>query len=192
MIVTKVRGNILACTVIWERMRVMRRILASIGMVALTGCSVTGQVNTNVVDFDSCTAAGFPVMESFPRQCRGPDGTLFVEAGGSASPEPSDIRIIEPAANASVPGTFDVTGEARGTWFFEASFPWFVEDAEGDVLVRGTVQTKENWMTEEMIPFRFTITVPAGTAGRGLLVLQKDNPSGLPENEDSLRIPLRF
>jgi hypothetical protein len=32
-----------------------------------------------IQDFESCAAAGYAVMESFPRQCRTPDGRMFVE-----------------------------------------------------------------------------------------------------------------
>lgn len=37
-----------------------------------------GRVPT-VSSFDECVTAGYPVMESFPRQCRTPDGRIFVE-----------------------------------------------------------------------------------------------------------------
>jgi len=30
-------------------------------------------------NFEECAAAGNPVMESYPRQCRTPDGKHFVE-----------------------------------------------------------------------------------------------------------------
>ena len=33
----------------------------------------------SVSSFDECVRAGYPVMESFPRQCRTPDGRNFVE-----------------------------------------------------------------------------------------------------------------
>jgi hypothetical protein len=33
----------------------------------------------NVTSFDECVRAGYPVMESFPRQCKTPDGRNFVE-----------------------------------------------------------------------------------------------------------------
>ena len=33
-------------------------------------------------DFASCAGAGYPVMESYPRQCRTPDGRTFVEELG--------------------------------------------------------------------------------------------------------------
>ncbi len=32
-----------------------------------------------ISNFEECAAAGNPVMESYPRQCRGADGRLFVE-----------------------------------------------------------------------------------------------------------------
>lgn len=32
-----------------------------------------------ISSFDECVQAGYPVMESFPRQCRTPDGRTFVE-----------------------------------------------------------------------------------------------------------------
>jgi len=36
-------------------------------------------IKKQIFDFESCVAAGNPVMESFPRQCRSDDGQLFVE-----------------------------------------------------------------------------------------------------------------
>jgi hypothetical protein len=32
-----------------------------------------------VTSFIECEEAGYPVMESYPRQCRSADGTLFIE-----------------------------------------------------------------------------------------------------------------
>lgn len=32
-----------------------------------------------IASFEECVEAGYPVMESYPRQCRSADGTLFVE-----------------------------------------------------------------------------------------------------------------
>lgn len=35
-----------------------------------------------IASFEECEAAGYPVMESYPRQCTTPDGTVFIEGGG--------------------------------------------------------------------------------------------------------------
>ncbi|MEM4366749.1 MAG: hypothetical protein QW035_01300 [Candidatus Anstonellales archaeon] len=44
----------------------------------------------NVSDFESCAAAGYPIMESYPRQCRASDGRLFVEQVAPLCMENSD------------------------------------------------------------------------------------------------------
>jgi hypothetical protein len=86
------------------------------------------------------------------------------------------------------------TGEARGTWYFEASFPISVLDAEGNIIGQGYAQAEDEWMTEEFvyfesIPIEFEVQ-PAGSTGT--VVLHKDNPSGLPEYDDELRIHIIF
>lgn len=53
-------------------------VLIVIMVFMLSGCSAINE-NTQVNDFESCVSAGFPVMESYPRQCRGPTGQVYVE-----------------------------------------------------------------------------------------------------------------
>jgi len=40
-----------------------------------------------ISSFEECVEAGYPVMESYPRQCRTPDGRTFVEEIGSGEEE---------------------------------------------------------------------------------------------------------
>ncbi len=57
----------------------------AIGMLVILVIAGIGYLLTQkpaapvVVSFETCVAAGNPVMESYPRQCRSADGTLFVE-----------------------------------------------------------------------------------------------------------------
>ena len=37
----------------------------------------------SVNNFEECIAKGYPVLESYPRQCRTPDGKIFVEDIGA-------------------------------------------------------------------------------------------------------------
>lgn len=86
-----------------------------------------------------------------------------------------------------------VSGTARGSWFFEASFPIFLLDSTGNVLGQGIAQAQADWMTSDYVPFTATVTFTADAeiiGDAGTLVLQKDNPSGLPENDDSLTVPI--
>jgi hypothetical protein len=36
---------------------------------------------SQITNFEQCSAAGYPVMQSYPRQCSLPDGRFFVETG---------------------------------------------------------------------------------------------------------------
>src|SRR3989344_4366643 len=83
-------------------------------------------------NFAECAAAGYPVAESYPRQCRA-DGRTFVEDIGS--PDVSDlIRVTAPLPDALIGSPLLVAGEARGNWYFEASFPVELHDAAGGLL----------------------------------------------------------
>jgi hypothetical protein len=102
------------------------------------------------------------------------------------------IRVTAPTANATVQSPLTITGEARGNWYFEASFPVEILDANGKVLGTHYAQAQGEWMTENFVPFRSTLTFTSPTTPTGTLVLHKDNPSGLPEHDAQVRIPVRF
>jgi hypothetical protein len=160
-----------------------------------------------VTNFDECVAAGNPVMESYPRQCRSADGQLFVEELDEPLPGDDDdtevpqattdprIRVNTPAAHAVVSSPLTISGEARGTWYFEASFPVRLLDTDGNDIPLDPpyIQAQGEWMTEDFVPFNssHTFSLPSGVTS-GVLVLQRDNPSGLPENAAEVRIPVRF
>lgn len=101
------------------------------------------------------------------------------------------IRVnIKPGQTISSP--LVITGEARGYWFFEASFPVKILDENGNVIAVKPAQAQGEWMTENFVPFKVELNFTAPAFSRGTLVFEKDNPSGLPENADELRIPIDF
>lgn len=106
----------------------------------------------------------------------------------------TDLIVVEkPTQNSVLPSTFEIQGRARGYWFFEASFPVRLVADDGTVLINSYIMTDSEWMTEQFVPFKKTFTYENKTgAERGNLILEKDNPSGLPENADSLTIPVRL
>ena len=144
-----------------------------------------------VGSFVECAAAGNPVMESYPRQCRTSDGRVFKEDIGNELEKDNLIRISEPRPNATVKSPLTVRGMARGNWFFKASFPIKLLDTTGTEVAHTIAQAKSDWMTVEFVPFEAVLTFTV-SAGSGILVLEKDNPSGLPEHDDELRVPVRF
>ena len=102
------------------------------------------------------------------------------------------IRISKPRPNEVIKSPLEIEGEARGYWFFEADFPVYLLDNNGKELGVGIARTKSDWMTEDFVPFRATLEFQTPTTKKGILILEKDNPSGLPENSDELRIPIYF
>ena len=104
------------------------------------------------------------------------------------------IRVFEPGRDAVVSSPLTIRGEARGMWFFEASFPVRMIDGNGNTipLNPGYIMTASEWMTEEYVPFEATMEFSAPQTETGTLILEKDNPSGLPEHADEVRIPIRF
>ena len=141
-------------------------------------------------NFAECAAAGYPVAESYPRQCRA-DGRTFVEDIGS--PDVSDlIRVTAPLPDALIGSPLLVAGEARGNWYFEASFPVELHDAAGELLAIAPAQAQGEWMTTEFVPFELELDFQLPSTDTGMLILHKDNPSGLPEFDASISIPVRF
>ncbi len=104
----------------------------------------------------------------------------------------SDVVVFSPKANNEIRSPLKIEGKARGFWFFEASFPVKILDSTGKELGRGIMQAKSDWMTTDFVPFEGEIEFQPSTTNNGLLVLEKDNPSGLPENDKSIEIPIRF
>jgi hypothetical protein len=150
------------------------------------------QVTTiaTISSFEECAAAGYPILESYPEQCRTPDGQSFTRDVGNELEKTDLIRITSPRPGETVSGTITITGEARGTWFFEASFPIHLEDAQGNKVTTVVAQAQGEWMTENFVPFAATLQIPSTTTGPATLVLEKDNPSGLPEHAEELRVPI--
>jgi len=94
--------------------------------------------------------------------------------------------------NSLISSPLKITGRARGTWFFEASFPIQLLDQNGAALAQTIGQTPSDWMTNDLIPFTAELKFVAPAGNTGQLVLHKDNPSGLPEHDASFSIPIRF
>ena len=121
--------------------------------------------------------------------------------------EKKDLIVLNtPKANDVIKSPLVIEGQARGYWFFEASFPIVLTDWDGKIIAEHYAEAQGEparttdgvqsggWMTEDFVPFKSTLTftAPAGNNKRGFLILKKDNPSGLPEHDDALEIPVTF
>ena len=145
----------------------------------------------DITSFEECAAAGNPIMESYPRQCRANNKT-FAEYIGNELEKTDLIQIENPRPNQLIESPLTITGTARGNWFFEATFPVVLQDANGNVLAQHYATAQGEWMTVDFVPFSIELTFTKPQTKTGLLLLQKDNPSGLPENDDQLEVPVVF
>ena len=102
------------------------------------------------------------------------------------------IQVDSPMPGDQIVSPITITGKARGTWYFEASFPITILDGNGKILGQGHAEAKSDWMTNEFVPFTATITFTKSTTTTGAILLEKDNPSGLPEHADSIKVLIKF
>lgn len=111
-----------------------------------------------------------------------------------------DLLILDaPAQDELLTSPLTISGKARGMWYFEASFPVILTNWDGLIIAEGIAQAQSDWMTEEYVPFTVTLTYDSpykpgdqSFMQRGSLILKKDNPSGLPENDDAFETTVFF
>lgn len=117
-------------------------------------------------------------------------GALFFVGNGKNAN--SDIKGLSIKSGQEITSPLSIEGQAKGSWFFESNFPIKITDKDGNVLGTSYVQAQSDWMTEDFVPFKGVITFSSETGGEGFLILSKDNPSGLPEYDKSISIPITF
>ena len=100
-----------------------------------------------------------------------------------------DIVLNSPTPGITVGHSFSVTGQARGTWYFEASFPIEVTKPDGSVLVQTHGSAQGDWMTPDFVPFSASVDV-GSYRGLATLTLKRDNPSGMPSYDASISLPI--
>lgn len=102
-----------------------------------------------------------------------------------------NVVVTAPLPGEKVSHAISVRGEARGSWFFEANLPLEVRDPSGRIVGRGHAMTAEEWMTTEFVSFEGKIIV-GDYSGPATLVVKKDNPSGLPENDAEIAFDIEI
>ena len=135
---------------------------------------------------------GVGVFFLFSRPVKSPSGPT-TEPVATESDKTDLIKNINVKPGDLIESPLLVTGEARGYWYFEASFPIVLVNWDGLIIANGFATAQGEWMTEEFVPFEGTIEFTKPSYGdNGALILQKDNPSNLPEFDDALEIPVKF
>ena len=101
------------------------------------------------------------------------------------------IKVEQPQDNATISSPLQISGEARGYWFFEASAPVRLITESGQEIAESYVEAQGNWMTEDWVPFSGQLEFETKEK-RGYLIFSRANASGKPEHDRMLRIPLNL
>jgi hypothetical protein len=101
-----------------------------------------------------------------------------------------DVEIYNLTENQETTSPLIIEGRAKGTYFFEASFPVKIIDEAGNVLGTSYAKAQSDWMTEDYVDFTVNLSFATKAEGKGYLIFAKDNPSGLPEYDKETRFPI--
>jgi hypothetical protein len=142
-----------------------------------------------IITFIILAIVGYNLIQLFPTE-------------PASQPEPNSeevdqsyvdlIRVENLSADQVITSPLTIKGQARGYWFFEASFSIKLLDEKGEVIAVSLAQAQSEWMTEEFVPFEAVLEFDSLDNSKGVLIFEKDNPSGLPENTDEFRLPILF
>ncbi len=154
----------------------------------------------------ACTADAMLCPDGSAVGREGPDCEF---AACPAEPVPDDVqaqidsmsdRIVVdmPPAGSYIASPLHISGQARGTWYFEGDFPVVLTDWNGEIIAEHYATAQEDWMSEDFVPFTSTLEFDSPyeegleASARGWLILHRDNPSGLPEHDAAVEIPVWF
>jgi hypothetical protein len=107
------------------------------------------------------------------------------------------LIINSPKPTETIANTVSVRGKVIGTWFFEAIFPVQIYDTNDRVLGSGQARfvpqpANDTWMTDQLVNFQGEIKFNKASTDTGYILFKKYNPSGLPEKDESYKLPIKF
>jgi hypothetical protein len=103
----------------------------------------------------------------------------------------NDVKVTHPMPNDTISSPVEIIGEARGTWFFEGSFPVKLINKDGKTITEAPAQALGEWMTADFVPFRAILEFSAPKDPSGTLILNRDDPSGQSATKP-IEIPVTF
>ena len=102
------------------------------------------------------------------------------------------IQIQNISPNQKITSPLLINGVARGSWFFEAVFPVKIVAEDGTLIASGIAKADADWKTDVFVPFHVQLIFTSIGHTSGNIVFQKDNPSGISQNDREFTISVNF
>ncbi len=91
---------------------------------------------------------------------------------------------------ATVSGATSYNGVIKGAYFFEANIVINILDANKNILKKSNTMATTDWMTVGPVSFAGSIDFTDLPKGSAYFEIHNDNPSGLPQNDKSILVPI--
>lgn len=101
-----------------------------------------------------------------------------------------DLLTFSIVPNAKVHGILSYRGSIKGGYFFEGNIRIIILDADKNVLKESNGIAKSEWMIEGPVDFEGNIDFTGMPSTSGYFRIANDNPSGDPENDKFIDIPI--
>jgi len=155
-------------------------------LVGVLGAAAFVAVAVFLINFADNRYSYEPVSEDLPAI------THVNKEATSTEIATTSIRLINFKADQRVNSPLEIKGEARGSWFFEGSFPVRLVADNGAELDRTTAKAVGEWTTNDFVVFKAELNFEKATTSKGILIFERDNPSGLPDEFEQYMVPVSF
>jgi len=136
----------------------------------------------------------FTTTKKSPTQVTTPTSNQTQIESQTSPVSTNEISIYEPLpGDVLSSGVVELSGQAKGNWYFEATAPVEIEDSNKNIIASGNIIAQGDWTTNNFVPFKgeISFTIPAGMKN-GFVVFKNDNPSGDSSKAKEVSVPVVF
>ncbi len=102
----------------------------------------------------------------------------------------SDLVSFSILPNSAVHGVISYRGIIKNNYFFEGNIRINILNMNKQILKESHATATTDWMTSGPVSFEGVIDLSMLPKGPAYMEIHNDNPSGLPENDKSILIPI--
>lgn len=109
-----------------------------------------------------------------------PNASTEQQSSGQGS---MTVVVMSPDLSKPLKSPVTLRGKVSGLFFSEGVFPVVLRDSRGQEIARTLAHADGEWMTEDDVSFTAELSFTSVSGLAANLVFEKDNSSGLPEND---------